>query len=319
MMRLGSNSESNEDVSTLLLVTRRTSTRIRADSESSPLPELQSPMRPSDDDASLLSYADNNDDDSSASGCINLTDLTRTRTRIRTDSESSPLPVLAPPRRRPNAADSDEEDIQAGIERTAATSVTAASVLANDKSQVARSLNRGAPSSSVKNNTGDNHDDGPELKKQRQGDDVSKAAGLKYANDREWSDGEEDDKIEEEDLANKQKSKKLWAVAGGVVLAAGAIGMLTAKALTNDDDFDDGGGGLNDGGGGGVTGTEGGAPVDISQAATVDISQAANVVPGGAPVDISQAAIVAPPAPQPAPIMPPGQMQIITQMATQAA
>jgi hypothetical protein len=216
-------------------------------------------------------------------------------------------------------SDSDEEDIQAGIERTAATSVTAASVLANDKSQVARSLNRGAPSSSVKNNTGDNHDDGPELKKQRQGDDVSKAAGLKYANDREWSDGEEDDKIEEEDLANKQKSKKLWAVAGGVVLAAGAFGMLTAKALTNDDDFDDGGGGLNDGGGGGVTGTEGGAPVDISQAATADISQAANVVPGGAPVDISQAAIVAPPAPQPAPIMPPGQMQIITQMATQAA
>ena len=135
---------------------------------------------------------------------------------------------------------------------------------------------------------------------------------LNYKKDDEWS----DDETEEEE---KPKKKLLWAKALGAVGFIVGASVMAARAVVDDDNIDDGGGysNIQDGGGGAAP------QPDASQAFGMhaDPSQAV-----GAHVDVSQVAQVVQPVPAPTasalpplPTMSPAELQMLSQMATQAA
>ena len=262
---------------------KRTSMRrIRADSESSPLLGLSPPRRPGSMDS--LSSDDRTETKAGMRHYLSVNGK-RTSTRIRTDSESSPLPSMIPPKRKGSfdaAAENHNDEVSLSYEEIE-------DFLENDVAA-------------------------PDSKKQR--------SDLEYRADDQWRD--EDVDIKEEEGGKKRKGK-LRATATAL-MAIGAVGYMSARALAQADDFDDEGGvhTFQDGGGAGT------AQPDVSHAVQFDASQSVQVVPApdmsqaaqAIPIDVSQVAQVAPiPAPSapPVPTISPGELQVMQQMATQAA
>jgi hypothetical protein len=248
---------------------KRTSTRIRADSDSSPLPCVSPPIRPGSIDS--LSSDDRIGTEADTRHYLSVNSK-RILTRMRTDCESSPLPSMIPPTRK--------------------GSFNAAAENHNDEVSLSCEENEDFPENDVA---------APDSKKQR--------SESEYRADDQWSD--EDVDIREEEGGKRRKGKLRIAVTA--LVAVGAMGYVASRALAQDDDLDDGGG---------VYDFQDAVQFDASQSVQVapapDVSQAAQAIP----VDVSQVAqvapIPAPPAP-PVPTISPGELQVMQQMATQAA
>ena len=256
----------------------------------------------------------------------------RTSTRrIRTDSESSPLSGLAPPI-RPESIDSLSSDDRIGREVDMRHYGKRTSMRIRTDSEFSPLPSMIPPTRKGSfDAAAENHNDEVSLSDEESEDflenDVAapdskkQRSDLEYRADDQWSD--EDVDIKEEEGGKKRKGK-LKATATALV-AIGAMGYMSARALAQDDDFDDGGGvhDFQDGG-------AGTAQPDASHAVQFDASQSVQVAPApdasqtaqAIPVDVSQVSQVAPiPALSAPPVftISPGELQVMQQMATQAA
>lgn len=239
----------------------------------------------------------------------------RTSTRIRTDSDSSPLPSQVPPTRDDTSDedsiirsaeddDNDDEDCDLGLV-IAAGAVTTGVAGAN-----MRDLLRANQLASAKT-TGSNdsgrrmslvppklvpiEDVEPAAKDAATDIEAKKPNDIEYVSDGDWSDLSEEEEKEEE---KESKGKALWAKTAAVVAGAGAVGYMLAKQMNRDDDIDDGGVDVNN-----FNDVSGGVQADpSSMAMQPDVSQAVQLapqppVPTAAPTAPAPVAPTAPPAP----------------------
>lgn len=223
--------------------------------------------------------------------------LERKRSNDTASRTSSPLMSMVPPSRPSSVVNHDKSGVPTNLE------IPILPTSSHSSNKLGSSHHRRV------SRTSSFEDDGPPSPDQLAAaamvgfeDTKSRRQSLEYREDGEWSDDDSDEETKREEDGDgkpKRSSLDMWKKAGMAAMAAGGFGMLAAKALTKDDDADDGGAGnFNDGGGQGIT-------PDATTAA--DVGQAAQGA-GGGPAPSQPAPTTAPTAPAPTVTAPPMPM-----------